>query len=431
MTEAETLAVIHVQIETKGKLLDIPFHKTILKNGITVLTQPVGSVRSVAVGIFIKAGSQNETPATNGIAHFLEHMSFKGTAARNPYEIVQDIESRGGQINAYTSKDVTGYYARVLDTEVDSALSVLCDIVSHSSYPEEEIEKEKTVVLEEIRDSLDTPQDLAHDRFYEQLLPGHALGYPILGPAENVSSFTSRDLREFVKNNYTGERIIIAAAGNIEHDYFVSRVSEYMEEYPHRGEAPKLAPVPPAGDKQVEDTKSIAQAHYIMGRRSLPFTDSRRIPYAMLNAVLSAGMTSRLFHNIREKYGFLYTIYSFIDSYENDGIFGIYTATDQKHVPMLNDLIWKELNRLKDEAVSQIELEKVKAQVKGSIVMSIESMHHRLERMVQQHIRYGEIVSIDESIRKIDAVTAEDLQSLSQYLFNEEAFHYYLLKPSE
>lgn len=405
------------------------YHKTILKNGMTILTQPVASVRSVALGVFVQSGVNDESPENNGIAHFLEHMSFKSTPTRNAYDIVEDIESHGGNINAYTSREMTAYYTRILDTELDTALEVLSDIVLNSTYPQKEIEREKTVVFEEIRDSLDTPQDVAYDAFYKMMFPDHPYGYPILGSIDTVGTFTTQKLRDFADSYYSPGRIIIAAAGSVQHADLVKKTESLMggddgENTPHF-----IPAIPQQKEKEFVLERDIAQCHFITGRRALGYSDERRHSYMILNAILSAGMSSRLFHNIRERYGFAYTIYSFIDAFEHTGLFGIYTATDKKHVEKLRELIWKELNKLKSTPITEKELNKVKNQAKGSLVMGLESMHNRMERMLQQYIRYGMALSIDESLRRIEAVTPGDILKLSNELFDEDFFHSLLLQP--
>ena len=410
--------------------MQLPYRKTVLPNGVNALTQSVGSVRSVAVGVFIEAGTCDETEANNGIAHFLEHMSFKSTATRSAYDIVEDIESRGGHINAYTSREMTAYYARVLDSELDTALEVLCDIVRHSLYPEKEIERERSVVIEEIRDSLDTPQDVANDHFSRQMFPEHPYGFPILGSEDTVRSFTLGTVRDFVRDQYTSYRISVIAVGALEHTHVVEKVRRMLGDYDTVTNARRI---PALNDpRQVTQviSRDIGQCHYITGCRSLGYGDARRTTYMVLNAILSAGMTSRLFHNIRERYGFAYTIYSFIDAFKETGLFGVYTATDVRHVDTLNELIWKELNKLREEEIPDSELQKVKAQTKGAMVMGIESMHNRLERMAQQHLRYGEIIPIDESLKKVEAVTKKDIRELANEIFVPSAFHSLLLKPS-
>ncbi|MEA2076769.1 MAG: pitrilysin family protein [Candidatus Marinimicrobia bacterium] len=410
--------------------MQLPYNKTVLNNGITTLTRSVDSLRSVAVGVFIQAGSSDENPHNNGIAHFLEHMSFKRTKTRNAYDIVEDIESRGGHINAYTSRELTAYYARVLDSELDMALDVLCDIVRNSTYPKDEIEREKSVVIEEIRDSLDTPQDIANDAFMDQMFPKHPYGYPIMGSVETVSSFSIDTISDFIKNQYTSYRITIVAVGAIDHKKVVKQVEKHLGDYKTINHAREEFQLFDPVEKEKILSRDIAQSHLLIGRRALGYNDKRRITYAILNSILSAGMTSRLFHNIREKYGFAYTIYSFIDAFKSTGLFGVYIATDLKHVDRVKELIWKEFIKLKTESISKQELDKVKAQSKGSLVMGLESMYNQMERMVQQHIRYNKIVSIDESLKKIEAITPKDIQDLSNELFDESLYHTLLLKPN-
>ncbi len=409
--------------------MQIPYKKTVLNNGINILTRSVDSLRSAAVGIFIQAGSADESSKNNGIAHFLEHMSFKQTKTRNAYNIVEGIESKGGQINAYTSREMTAFFARVLDTEVNTALEVLCDIVQNSTYPKDEIERERSVVIEEIHDSLDSPQDVANDAFMKQMFPDHPYGYPIAGTIDTVSSFNFETIRDFVDENYTPDRISIVAVGAVDHDLIVKQIESLMGSIPASGKGGHNYPLFDPREKELVITRDITQTHMLIGRRAYSYSDERRIVYSILNAILSAGMTSRLFYNIREKYGFAYTIYSFIDAFKESGLFGVYVATDLKHVDTLQDLIWKEFNKLKNEGISKAELTKVKAQSMGSLLMGLESMSHQMQRMIHQHVHYGKIISIDETLKEVEAVSPEDIQKLAHELFDESLFHRLLLKP--
>ncbi|MFA6618255.1 MAG: pitrilysin family protein [Candidatus Neomarinimicrobiota bacterium] len=409
--------------------MQIPYKKTVLNNGINILTRSVDSLRSAAVGIFIQAGSADESSKNNGIAHFLEHMSFKQTKTRNAYNIVEGIESKGGQINAYTSREMTAFFARVLDTEVNTALEVLCDIVQNSTYPKDEIERERSVVIEEIHDPLDSPQDVANDAFMKQMFPDHPYGYPIAGTIDTVSSFNFETIRDFVDENYTPDRISIVAVGAVDHDLIVKQIESLMGSIPASGKGGHNYPLFDPREKELVITRDITQTHMLIGRRAYSYSDERRIVYSILNAILSAGMTSRLFYNIREKYGFAYTIYSFIDAFKESGLFGVYVATDLKHVDTLQDLIWKEFNKLKNEGISKAELTKVKAQSMGSLLMGLESMSHQMQRMIHQHVHYGKIISIDETLKEVEAVSPEDIQKLAHELFDESLFHRLLLKP--
>lgn len=410
--------------------MQIPYKKTVLKNGINILTRSVEAFRSVSVGLFIQAGSADETPKNSGIAHFLEHMSFKQTKTRNAYDIVEDIESKGGHINAYTSREMTAFYTRVLDKEVETALDVLCDIVTNSTYPKSEIKRERSVVIEEIRDSLDTPQDVANDAFMKQMFPKHPYGNPIMGSVETVSSFDFDTIRDFVDNQYTSDRMTIVAVGAVDHELVLKKIETLMGSISPSKKGRVDYPLFDPQEKELIITRDIAQTHMIIGRRSFGYSDERRMAYAILNSILSAGMTSRLFHNIREKHGFAYTIYSFIDAFKDTGLFGVYVATDMKYVDKLQALIWDEFNKLKNEGISKAELNKVKAQSMGSLVMGLESMYHQMERMIQQHVRYDKIISVDESLKKIEAVTPDDIQKLANDLFDESTFHRLLLKPN-
>lgn len=405
--------------------------KSILKNGITVLTETVKSTRSAAVGIFVKVGSRNENKKIMGTAHFLEHMAFKGTKTRTAKDIAEGIESTGGSVNAFTSKEITGYYARVLDTNIKSSIGILIDIIKNSTYPKNEIDKEKTVVIEEYNEFLDSPNEVAFDGFCKQMYPDHPLGYNILGNKQTINSFEKSKIKEFVNKNYTPENIIVSCTGNISHAEFLECVKEQLSDYdiPNRN-IPEVKLTDPV-KKKIEESANISQTHYFLGRRAYSYKNKDHYTYKILNALLSAGMGSRLFQNIREKYGFVYSIYSFANMYKDTGVFGIYVGTDKSRIDDINELIWKEFNEIKNNSMSSSELNKIKKQYEGALVFGLESMLSKMEKMVRTNIQFGKFIEIDEILSSLEKVTLLDIQTMANELFLENKFHYYLLTPNK
>ncbi len=405
--------------------------KTTLSNGITVLTETVNSTRSASVGIFIKVGGRDENIKSMGTAHFLEHMAFKGTKTRSAKDIVEEIESRGGSINAFTSKEITGYYTKVLDTNIKNGIEILIDIIKNSTYLEKEIEKEKTVVIEEYNSFLDSPNEVAYDGFCKQMYPNHPLGFNILGNKETINSFNQNKIKKFVKNNYTPENIIIACAGNISHLDFLQHVKLQLNDYNIKNNNSIEIELTKPTTKKIVNTADISQTHYFLGRRAYSYRYKNKYTYKILNALLSAGMGSRLFQNIREKYGFVYSIYSFANSYKDTGLFGVYVGTDKKKIDDINELIWNEFNDIKNNSMSKTELNKIKKQYEGALVFGLEGMLSRMEQMVHTEIQTGEIVKIDKILSSLEKVTLNDIQTMANELFNEKDFHYHILTPNK
>ena len=405
--------------------------KTKLQNGITVLTETVRSTRSAAIGVFVKVGSRNENKKIMGIAHFLEHMAFKGTTTRTAKDIVEEIESKGGAINAFTSKEITGYFAKVLDTNIKSGIKILIDIVKNSVYPKNEIEKEKTVVIEEFNEFLDSPSEVAFDGFCKQMYPDHPLSYNILGNKQTIKSFDQNKIKEFVNENYTPGNIIVVCTGNISHGEFLEHVKEQLNDHSIVNKSLQQIKLADPIKKKIVKKANISQTHYFLGRRAYSYKNKDHYTYKILNALLSAGMGSRLFQNIREKYGFVYSIYSFADMYRDTGIFGIYVGTDKKKIDDINELVWNELNEIKNNSMSRSELNKIKKQYEGALVFDLESMLSRMNKMVQTEIQFGKFVEINEILSSLEKVTLSNIQTMANELFQESKFHYYLLTPNK
>jgi predicted Zn-dependent peptidase len=356
-------------------------------------------------------------------------MMFKGTEKRNFQQIAQSLESVGGYMNAFTTKEHTCYYARVLDENVEKAVDVLSDMVLHSKFPVREMEKEKTVILEEIKRSEDDPDDLVQEYFEKHLFGGHPFARPIIGSAENVSRFTRDDLFDYTKKFYANENIILAAAGNITHDQMVRLAEKYLVQKKAAGEKfKKFSALKPKLNSQ-EYSKPIQQAHLCTGTIAFSVHNKMRYPALVMNSVLGDGMSSRLFQQIREKHGLAYSVYSFLGLMKDTGSFGIYVGTDKKSVQKALDLSYKELVKLKTKLLATSELQRAKAQLKGSMLLSLESTSNRMMRLANGELYYGEYTPLDSIVNNIDAVTIEEVQAVSHQLFDIEKFTTVILNP--
>ena len=394
------------------------FHSTTLASGIRVVSERIPSVRSVAVGAWLDTGSRDERPEDSGISHFIEHMVFKGTERRRTHHIAQRMEAVGGYLNAFTSKEYTCYYARALDEHLQRALDVVLDLVMHPVLPEKEVEKEKEVVVEEMKMYEDAPEDLIFDKYEEILYPHHALGRPVLGVPETVRSFTRERLCEHIDTHYAPNRLVVAVAGNVDH----ATVVRYVERLTAGlSRSPKPICREPANGYTPEERaehRPIQQAHLVVGTRALGLDDPRRTILNILNTVLGGGMSSRLSQNIREKYGYCYNIYSFANMLSDTGDVGVYMGTDAGKVERSRKLILRELDKLVQKPVSPRSLSQAKNQLKGSLMLGLESMSNRMMRLGRIELAFGRYFTLDEVIDSIDEVTAADLQDLAAELFH-------------
>ena len=404
--------------------------QTTLSNGLTIVTETVDTVRSVALGIWVRAGSRYEPEPLAGISHFLEHTVFNGTKNRSTFEIASSLESVGGHLNAFTTKEYTCYHARFLSEYLEEAVDVLSDLLLHPTFPTAEIEREKSVVLDELRDSKDVPEELAFDTFERFLYPDNSIGKPILGNETSIKGFTPEALTAYLDQNYSPENTIIVAAGFVDHEALVKLIEERYDR-------------PGSGANQFESidttsyipgkeirTKDIQQSHLITGLPIFSVFDERRYDIAVLNSILSGGMSSRLFQNIREAHGVAYQIFSFINLYRDTGSFGVYLATDPAKRDLAVELTLTELEKMVKDPVSDAELEMVKAQYKSGIVMGDESMERRMMRLGRQQIYYGENIGLDKFLKKIEAIDVERIQVLARELFNPDRFFTSILEPA-
>ncbi len=407
------------------------YQKTVLDSGIRVVTEKIPYVRSVSLGLWTDVGSRDENDEQNGISHFLEHMVFKGTRTRSVRDIAQSLESLGGYLNAFTTKEQTCFYARVLDMHVGEAMDVLADLVQHGTFKPEEIEREKLVVIEELKNTEDDPEDIIHDYFDKALFPKHPLGFPIIGTQENLQKFKRDDLRSHLRTYYRPSRVVVAAAGNIDHNHLVRLVEKHLGVLSaERGDA-RRSEAPSVIDHNTfaEYPRPINQAHICLGTVAYSIKHPDRYPLMVMNALLGEGMSSRLYQNIREKYGFAYSVYSYTNLMSDTGVFGTYMATDKKNITNSIELILKELNRLKAKPVSKAELDRTKSQIKGVMMLGLENMSGRMMRLGSSELYFETFTSLDTILKKVDAVTSESIQNAANDLFKEEKFSTVIVRP--
>ncbi len=391
--------------------------RTTLPNGLTVITETVKTVRSASIGLWIGTGSRDESFEHNGISHFIEHMVFKGTKKRNYIEISKSLERVGGYLNAYTSKDQTCFYARVLDDYIHVAVDVLTDLVFHPTFPEDELEKEKLVVLEEIKSLEDTPDELISDDFDELFYYRHPLGMPITGTPKTVCTLTRADLVQYMQRAYTTDNMLLVAAGNVSHRQMLALAEKFVPKrrassppqrqlYSHQAYKPFVK----------EKVKPISQAHLMMGF-PLPRHDDQYYAALLLNIVLGGGMSSRLNLELREKHALAYTIYSSLHHYDETNMLSIYLGTDADKLDCAIALIRTELDKLTQKSIPYKELELAKAQLKGGVIMAQESMSSRISHIARDIFYFGHIFSSDDIIERINATAPKDLRAVAEQLF--------------
>jgi predicted Zn-dependent peptidase len=393
------------------------FAKYHLDNGIPLVAERIRNVHSVTLGIWVKVGSRYEPPEKNGISHFLEHMFFKGTKRRSARDIAVDIDSMGGDLNAFTSRETTTFYVKILDDYLERGTDLLTDIFLHSTFPEGDMEKEKSIIKEEIKMVEDTPDDYIHDLFSHAVWGGDCIGQPVLGRRETIKSFTASDLMGHIKKYYGTKDTVIACAGNFEPDMILKSLNHYLGHLRRGSEARKGEP-PQFKPGISVHSKDLSEVHTCIGVRGLPQESPERYTLYLLNAILGASVSSRLFQEIREKRGLAYSIYSFIASYLDTGIWGVYAGTARKRVVEVIDLIVKEMKGLKD-TITDAELQRAKDQLKGNVILGLESTNSRMQNIARQEIYHGRYFSPEEIIREIDAVRMKQVKALAEVLVQD------------
>ncbi len=393
--------------------------RTVLKNGIRIVTERMPYMRSASIGVWVKTGSGQETQENNGIAHFVEHMLFKGSKKRSAKEIAASLESLGGLVNGSTGKEICIYNAHVLDENMDIAIDVLADLVQYPKFELKDVEHEKQVILSEIVHSKEDPQELAFDYFFQNAFPGHPLGFFILGNEDNVKRFSRDDLCEFHQHHYTPDRFVCAAAGNVNHDEFVRLVEQHFTQHipSHELLNPPLRPPQPENTLQLPQ---LHQAHICFGYKIFGQRDKRRTVLALLDVLLGGGMSSRLFQNIREKYGFAYNVFSFADTMEETGVFGAYMACHPFKVNKSLELLENEFDALRNGSIEDAELSDAKSQVKGNLILGLESSSRRMRKIGESETYGRPHKTIQEIVDKVEQIRIDDLLNLANDLFTDD-----------
>ncbi|MEZ5359234.1 MAG: pitrilysin family protein [Candidatus Zixiibacteriota bacterium] len=395
-----------------------------------VISERIPSVRSISIGIWVHVGSRDEEDFNNGISHFIEHLHFKGTKKRSALQIARELEARGGVINAFTSREHTCYYARILNKHLPIAMEILGDILNESKFAPNDIRKEKTVIVEEIKDIADAPGDYVHDIFAESVWPSHPLGKPILGQAKIISEMPRAQILKYLRKHYHAGNIVVAAAGDVSHQKLVELVKRYFKWAENKER--KVESIPSShGFKLKSQRNGTKQSHVCIGFPSISFEDDGRYGILAVNNVLSGGMASRLFQNIREKNGYCYTIYSYQEFFRDTGIFCVYFGTDKKQVVKASDLVLKELRRLKDKLLTKSEMVDVKDQLKGNLMLSLESTTNRMNRIARQELMLDEYIDLDETSRHIDKLTAQDICEVANRIFDIDQLTCVTLGPNK
>jgi predicted Zn-dependent peptidase len=405
------------------------FKKIELDNGMTLVCERMENVRSVAIGIWVNAGARHERPVKNGISHFLEHMFFKGTGKRTVQEIARDIDSLGGELNAFTSKENTAFYVRVMDECAEQGLELLADIFLNARFPDDEVQREKGVVCEEIRMVLDTPDDYIHDLFNLDVWGNEGLGQPVLGNEETVKSIERQDLLDYIENSYSVDRTVVSCAGNFDMDKLSKLLGNTLGRVsrPDIHEAGVKAEFRPHVSVYQKD---LAETHICLGVSGIPQSSNERYTALLLNTVVGGGVSSRLFQEIREKRGLAYSVYSFLSSYSDNGAWGVYAGTGKENANQVIETAAKELAGI-SETLGSDELERAKRQVKASIMLALESSSRRMQNLANQQIYYGMFYSPQEIIMEIESVTLSDARDLARRLVSSGGTALTVLGPLE
>jgi predicted Zn-dependent peptidase len=395
--------------------------RTLLSNGLTILSEEMPNIRSVSIGIWVKSGSRHEEAEVNGITHFIEHMLFKGTSNRSAEAIARQIDSIGGNMDAFTAKECICFNVKVLDEHVPIAMEVLSDLVLNPVFDADEITRERRVILEEIKMDEDSPDYLVHEIFTQSFWKDHPLGKPILGTKETVRRFEQPVVRDYWTRHFTPGNLIICAAGRVDHDQFAQSVARHFEELPAVKNGLHEAPPKVRARIIMRNKKSLEQVQICLGVPSFPITHELRYASYILNTLLGGGMSSRLFQNVRERQGLSYAIYSELNPYRDTGCLSVYAGSSRENASKVVQSVIKEFRAFKSGTVPAEELRRAKDQLKGSLLLSLESSTARMSNLARQEMYFGQFIDIDEIIRSIETVTAPDLVTLANEFFRTEA----------
>lgn len=405
------------------------YQKTVLPNGVRVITEEIDYVRSVSIGLWVGAGSRDEREGNEGISHFIEHMLFKGTKNRTARELAESLESVGGQLNAFTTKEFTCFYAKVLDENLDLSIDVLSDMFFNSLFDEKEIEKEKKVVIEEIKMYEDSPDELIHDLFSEYVWNDHPLGKPILGTEESIHGLSREKILDYLGHHYAPDNLVVAVAGKISHEDVLKKLTPIFGEF-KRGGKRILEGTPKEQAIQRYNTKDTEQMHLIIGVPGLGQDDEDIYPMHIFNNILGGGLSSRLFQEIREQRGLAYSVYSYHSTYVDTGMFAIYAGTTPSNTQEVVECILAELQEMRSNGITADELAKTKAQIKGGLYLGLESASSRMSRLGKTELCYDRVISPEEMVEKLEKVTLEDVKRVMNRLWVKDKLSLVMLGPA-
>ena len=403
-------------------------NKTVLDNGIRVLTNRMPHVRSISMGVWANVGARDETSDENGLSHFIEHMIFKGTKRRTSYQIAKEFDAIGGHSNAFTSMENTCYHAKVMDTHLTTMVDILSDIFLNSVFDPKEFEKERPIIFQEIGMIEDNPEDYIHVLSGNAFWGENPLGRSIIGSRENITRFNAKTLKKFFQRFYQSERIVISASGNLSHDAFVNLIRKAFESIHPSNSFPER--ITPTGRFNIHlHHRKLEQVHVCIGTKGLAIADPKRYAFSLLNTILGGNMSSRLFQEIRERRGLAYSIYSFISSHVDTGMFGVYIAVDPKTSLKSTELILREMRKLKEMRVDPTDLNNAKEYTKGGLLLAAESVDNHMVRLAQNEIHFGRQIPLKSVIDGIETVTGDEIIDLARYLYQSEQLALTMLGP--
>lgn len=397
------------------------YQKTILDNGVRILSEEIPHIRSISTGIWVDIGSRDETDTNSGISHFIEHMLFKGTKTRSAKAIAETLDAVGGQLNAFTTKEYTCYHAKVLDEHFDLALDLLTDMLFNSNFDQQDLERERNVIIEEIKMGEDAPDEMVHDIFTKTIWRGHPLGRSIIGTSEIVNSLNRDDLVQYYSQHYTASNIVVSVAGNIKHETVVEKLTPIFSKLgAGSNKPPKL---PPAMTKDlVCHNKETEQVHMVIGTPGYKLKHQDIYAVQIISNILGGGLSSRLFQEIREQRGLVYSVYAYHSSYHDTGLFAVYAGLSKQNVDQTMELIFKELKDISEKGITKSELQRAKDQLKGGMMLSLENTNTRMSRLGKSEIYLGKVLSLDELLEKAYKVTNDDIRRVTKQLFCPENF---------
>lgn len=404
------------------------YRKDTLSNGIRVVSETLPKSRALSIGVWVKVGARHEPKELGGVSHFIEHLFFKGTQKRTAKDIATEIDSLGGEMNAFTSQETTTYYVKVLDEHLATAIDILSDILLGSKFDPAEMEKERKVILEEIKSVEDTPDDYIHELFTGTVWTDNALGRPILGTRDTIKSLKHTDILSYIDNYYSPREIVISVAGNFDHARLIELLDNAFGKLSRSGISKQEA-TPGFKRAVTVRKKQLEQVQVCLGCKGLNYTHDDRFGFMALNTILGNSMSSRLFQEVREQNALAYSIYSYVTAYRDTGLLTIYAGTDPANTLQAIQLIVKELRKLRDEGITPAEETRVKNQLKGNLVLSLESSNSHMSRIARQEIYFGKYLSFDDTIKAVDKVTAEQIRRIAQQLFTRESLSLSILGP--